>query len=598
MSRIVSVRSSWLVLALGLSLAACGEGEPPPVEGDGGPTECEPDHEVYATQIAPMLDLYCGQCHGETPNFGAPVALVDEAFLYQHREPLERWVDRIGDRVAAGTMPPPGMPRLPAADAELIAQWATCGARHADPQSGLTSSRTPFLAPTEAPTGLATLEFLADEHSVAVDDTDAYQCFVFDADITAERFVRRFEMVMDETRVLHHLILLRDVERHSELGSFSCIEGGGMPVGSEYLYAWAPGQGALEFPEGGLRIAPGERFLMQIHYNNGARIPDVRDSSGVRLFLDEPTGPEYGMIAIGPLAFGIPARNSATVSSRCTFPAETRLIAGMPHMHQHGRSFSEDIIRVGGAREPLIRLTGWQFESQLFYDYPITLAAGDAITTSCTFQNDTSDLVTSGVRTQDEMCFDFMYATPPPTSRYCDEGDARTPTDVRYIPGACVPDGTPTDDLPLVRGGWVESTSPPALTQGPVPDGRWIMESLEFTVSTAVTPIGRVDLERTYVIARGQIFTEGGRLVFDIDSDNVVQSVEGPSFGGPNSIGFGGPFAATTSPAAITPDCPAGATDPVNLAWGIEGDVLTVGFESSAVPGATLWPRYSFRRVP
>jgi hypothetical protein len=31
--------------------------------------------------------------------------------------------------------------------------------------------------------------------------------------------------------------------------------------------------------------------------------------------------------------------------------------------------------------------------------------------------------VTSGEDTTDEMCFDFAYITPPPTQRYCDEGD-------------------------------------------------------------------------------------------------------------------------------------------------------------------------------
>ncbi len=580
-----------LALAAALvSLTACDS----PPAAPPAPT-CEPEGSAFDVSARPYVERYCGQCHGETPDFGAPFSLLDEDALLATRLDGARLVDRMVARVADGTMPPVGMPRMPDSDANALLRWASCGERTVTPGTGLRASRAPFLAPAAPPPGLESIDFVADEHPVGPTEVDRYQCFVFDADIPSTRFVRRFEMVYDETRVLHHLILLRDVERRTTPGSFECVDGSGMPTGSQYLYAWAPGQSAFEFPEGGLRIEPGERFLVQIHYNNGAAIPDVRDSSGVRLYLAPPEGPEYGMIAIGPLDFEIPARSRRTVSSRCTFATPTTLLAGLPHMHVTGDSFTQEIVR-DGRNEALISLTGWEFETQLFYEMATTLAPGDSITTACTFDNMGSEPVTSGVRTRDEMCFNFLYATPPPPDRYCDEGDVEMPTDVRYVPGMCAPAGAPTDDEPLVRGVWIEQAEPPALTQAEVPDARWVLDSMAFYVSTRHTPIGSVDLERTYVLARGQLETRGGRLAYDTDTHNFVQSVEGPVFGGPQSNSFAGAFSGGASPATIALDCPGSGS--VTFDWGIEGDLLTVGFTSRDVPGATLWPRFTFRRQP
>ncbi|AKF11108.1 hypothetical protein DB32_008257 [Sandaracinus amylolyticus] len=582
-----------MLVLLVLSLTAC-DGDPPASDPDAG--TCEPDRAAFASQALPRLERYCGSCHGASPQYGAPMSLLDADALLAVRPDGTRLADRVVARLMDGTMPPVGMPRLPDAEADALARWASCGAADVPQGTGLRASAPVFLSPDEAPPGLATIDLAANEHPVGPEVRDEYRCFTFEPALDGDRFVRRFEMIYDETRVLHHLVLLRDSEHNAPLGEFDCYDGSGMPAGSEYLYAWAPGTGAFQFPEGGLRVSPGDRFLVQIHYNNGAAIPDVRDSSGVRLYLDAPTGTEYGMVAIGPLDFEIPARESRTVSSRCTFASETRVLAGMPHMHQIGTTFDQEIARPEARNpEPLIHLDGWEFETQLFYSLPVTLRAGDALLTSCTFDNTTSEDVSSGQDTSDEMCFDFMYVTPPPASRYCDEGDAEMPSDVRYVPSACLPEGT-TTDVALVRGGWVEAATPPALSAGTVPDARWELEGISYYVSTVTTPIGRIDVERTYVLGRGQVITSAGRLVMDVDSHAFVQSVEGPTFGGPNDIGFAGAFDASATPTTIVLDCP-GAGD-VDVEWGIDGDLLTLGFVSESVPGAQLWPRYTFRRAP
>lgn len=593
----MTLARSLVLASLALGLAACTTASPPDTDAGGDAPACTPDAVAFDTSVRPVVERYCGSCHGTTPDFGAPVSLLDPAALTTVRADGTRLVDRMAARLLDGTMPPVGMPRLPEADANTIAGWASCGAVVVPASSGLVSSNPPYLAPETAPSGLTSVDLRAAGYPVGPDVSDDYHCFVFDAPVDAPRFIRRFEMIYGETAVLHHLVMLRDVDHHTEVGDFDCYDGSGMPAGSEYLYAWAPGQSALEFPSGGLRISPGDRYVVQIHYNNGRHLTGVSDTSGVRLFLGPIEGDEYGMIAIGPTNFSLPPHARTPVSSRCTFTSDATLIAGLPHMHLLGTSFSETITRAsGGASEPLIRLSGWSFGTQLFYAMPTTVHAGDVVNTTCTFMNPNADTVSSGENTTDEMCFDFLYATPPPTQRYCDEGPNDHPTDVAYIPGACLPAVT-SGDAPLVTGHWTMAAAPPALVAAPVPDARWVLDGVDFYLTSGSTPIGVIDLSASYVLARGQVVTEGGTLHYDVAQDAVVLTESNVRFGGPAHDGFAGTFDDSATPSNLALTCPSSGGS-VPLEWGLEGDELTIGFTSSDVPGQTLWPRFHFHRAP
>ena len=83
------------------------------------------------------------------------------------------------------------------------------------------------------------------------------------------------------------------------------------------------------------------------------------------------------------------------------------LLASMPHMHEIGTSFE---VLVDG--EEVLRLDGWSFENQLFYDLPLELEVGQELTVRCDYRNAGSAPVFAGLRTQDEMCFAFTYITP------------------------------------------------------------------------------------------------------------------------------------------------------------------------------------------
>ena len=575
---------SLLALALVFVLGACGEDSP----SNSEPMACEPDLTTWETDIAPIVERHCGTCHGESPDFGAPNALVDHAMLLAGEEGA-RGVDRIVARLADGTMPPASMPRPPQEDMQAIVAWASCGSADAPVPNGLTSTAPVLLAPEQPPEGLETVDLLADDFEIGVDVLDHYQCWTFEAPVTEDRFIRRFEMVIDESRVLHHLVLLRDTEGTAPDGAHECNS---MPDGSDYLYAWAPGQGAFEFPEGGMRIRPGDRYVMQIHYNNGAGLPDISDNSGVRLYLGPTEGTEYGMLAVGPLGFVLPPRSTTNAESLCTVTEPMQVLSGMPHMHEYGSTFDQEVRRADGTVEPFISLTGWSFESQLFYDTPATLQPGDALYTRCGFDNGTSETVRSGPRTGDEMCFNFAYVSPPPGERYCDEDASGIPDDIDYAPGECAPMDRPAE-TELVRGDFSVDTLP-VLTGGVPADGLYALSGTTQWLGSADLPVGQLDSDTSFVLGRGWLNIAGGEVQLDISTYTYFATTSGFAMGRETGTSFGGTWEPNESPISVMANCPGDSVQEVD--YGVEDDAVTVGFRLD-IAGIAIYPRFTFTRI-
>jgi len=160
----------------------------------------------------------------------------------------------------------------------------------------------------------------------------------------------------------------------------------------------------------------GDAFVLQIHYNNGAGAAGVRDSSGIRVYHDAPGGPEYALAEVGPGVFfsSIPAGGTRSSDATCQVNSDVELFATWPHMHEIGSAFDQSVTRTGtNALESIVALTGWAFEAQLIYDTPMSLKVGDRIKTGCTWENYKNFTVSAGLGSADEMCFSFMYVTPP-----------------------------------------------------------------------------------------------------------------------------------------------------------------------------------------
>ena len=378
-----------------LLLAACPSvTEPPP------PPDCVPSEVSYDAVVQPMLETYCSECHGAEPDFGAPYSLMEYAPLIEGEEGA-RPVDKMVAELIANTMPPEGNESLPHAEYDTLIGWASCGTEHPDYGHGLQASRPVWEAPADPPVDAVPIELTAENHLVEIDAIDDYQYFTFADVVDEDMFIRRIEPIIDESRVLHHI-------------TFNRLET------QQYLYTWAPGTGAIEFPDGGIRVTPDDQFFINLHYNNGAGIEDAYDSSGVRLWVSPPADTEWVMVAPQTWSISVPAGGEATATANCNVTEPFQILSGMPHMHEIGSTFEHTIERADGTVESLIELSGWSFELQFFYAMDVQMNVGDRMTMTCGYLNDKDYRVTGGQGTTDEMCFDFLYVTPPSAAGQCE----------------------------------------------------------------------------------------------------------------------------------------------------------------------------------
>jgi hypothetical protein len=286
------------------------------------------------------------------------------------------------------------------------------------------------------------------------------------------------------------------------------------------VYAWVPGQQSLQFVDGGLRTGADRFYMLEIHYNNEAGLTDVADESGVRVFLEARGDTELDMLTLGPQGFSLPANTVTQVDGNCPIQTEMTVIASLPHMHEIGRSLKSTIIRADGTEEDLITLQGWDFNTQFFYDTAgVTLYPGDRVETSCVFENGTDEDRRFGPYTEDEMCYNFLYVTPPPAERYCDQG-VEAPSE--YTPGACAPDSA-AEIADIIRSQILEGTAPPA-TGGNITPGLYRLVAQDAYVDSANVGPATLDLAQSYGEMAG-VFSWDADGAFAIDVSGVTRIV-------------------------------------------------------------------------
>ena len=375
----------------------------------GGDADCLPSLAGWEEHAQDTVVEYCGACHGETPDFGAPHSLINYDDIIAGTEG-SRLVDDMTTMLVDGDMPPAGMPQPSNAELSALVHWTSCGEAHPDHSANLVASAPEWEAPEEAPSGLESFDITAGGYAVA-DTLDEYRCFAMEVPIDEPQLMRRIEPIIDQSQVLHHFVMSVDRSQSVEPGNFGCPL---FPPGDEHIYAWGPGQTALEFDDGGLLLNPADRLVLQIHYNNGAGLQGIEDSSGLRIFHQDLEGStEYAMAELFTIAINIPPNSTHSATASCTVNQEVELVGTWPHMHEIGSEFAQTVTRSNGDVDDIVSLTGWHFEAQLLYHTPMTLHPGDTLDVTCTWDNPHDYPVTFGTGTEDEMCFSFMYVTPP-----------------------------------------------------------------------------------------------------------------------------------------------------------------------------------------
>jgi hypothetical protein len=400
---------------------------------DGASDDGEPAGPSVPCEIKALLQEHCGDCHTDPPRYGAPMPLVDhDHFQVPSASDVTRsvWelaVERMTDPVRP--MPPNG--DIEPEDRDALLAWLEAGAPAAE--DGQVCDDEPVdpgepVGPDALPC-TPTHTFVAhgegeDEpfHVPAQGADDLYQCFNFRSPMAEGEQATAWAPIIDDERVVHHWILYRTATPQQDGGSGPC----NMPGDAKFVAGWAPGGQNFVMPDDvGLELGgPDAYYILQLHYHNTAGHADSFDRSGVALCTTEQPRPQLaGMITLGTVFLEIPPgahghEESGTCPSWITsfMPEPLTVIASFPHMHQLGRSFTTEILRDGSESyvDMLTDVPVYDFQSQTFYvnDPPMQIMPGDALRTTCTYDNPTDQTVRFGEATSDEMCLNFIMAYP------------------------------------------------------------------------------------------------------------------------------------------------------------------------------------------
>jgi hypothetical protein len=371
-----------------------------------------------------ILAKHCRDCHGMTPRFGAPMSLVSLADLKApsksdaKRPVYEQVESRIHDD--AHPMPQPPNARLEAADLATIDSWVAAGA-----PAGDSTCRAVAPASDAGATGVDALDCTPDQRLrpttpyTVTDKVDEYVCFGFDTNATTKRHLIAGAAHIDNTKVVHHLLVYQTPDAVSGTPA-PCSPGGGS--GWRLITGWAPGNKNFELPpEAGFAEDAGTtHWAVQIHYNNASALAGEVDSTGYDFCSTDKLRPnDADVFATGTMSIDIKPRSTHTTTCTLSVPSffgKFKVVGAWPHMHRLGVAQYAKRVR-GGADTTILDAPTFDFntgaESRLV---DVDVQGGDAIRTMCKWKNPTDATVSYGEGTADEMCFSFMMYYPKITT--------------------------------------------------------------------------------------------------------------------------------------------------------------------------------------
>jgi hypothetical protein len=190
-------------------------------------------------------------------------------------------------------------------------------------------------------------------------------------------------------------------------------------------------------PDAGNYTPPVTQIVFQLHLLNAT--PTALTIPAAYINLESTTQPatdfqQIGLLIAGTLEITIPPNtNNVEISGGCggsltstggPSPNMPNIFAVFPHMHTLGTNIEVQITPQGSTTPNTLLNKSWNFGEQgLVGITPNASAnAGDQVQVTCTYDNTTSNTVSFGLTTSDEMCFGVLYywpADPNQTSQYC-----------------------------------------------------------------------------------------------------------------------------------------------------------------------------------
>lgn len=416
----------------------------------GDPIE-PPDGPTFYADVLPVIAAQCQSCHSDggigpfdLTDYATASALAPTLTAYTASRTMPPFVaDNSG---ACNTFADPRW--LSDEEIDLFAAWEAAGAPEGDATLPRPEPPVPQVLVGEDIVSLLS----PPAYAPVADDAggaDDYQCFLVDPGVgDVPRYLTGFEVVPGNPAVTHHLVgFLVDPAASTPLGGnngdlmqslddaspdqpgWDCYgaAGNGVLVQGTPV-TWAPGGGAFNFPEGtGIRLDPGHRLVLQMHYNLAAG--DGADQTELRLSMADTVEREavnalddrFLRTLFNGTAVEIPPGEASFVwrwqapirewDSRISEWGEVELLGMLPHMHGLGRRMQVTIHR-GDTEQCGLYVDRWDFDWQqaFMYEEPILVQPSDQLEIVCDWDSSLEDgPTTPGLGTNNEMCLLGIY---------------------------------------------------------------------------------------------------------------------------------------------------------------------------------------------
>jgi hypothetical protein len=384
--------------------------------------------------ISQALASNCQKCHASEPVFGAPMPLVTLADLQKPSKSnpsltvAQASVKRMND--AMSPMPPGN--NITATEKKLLLDYLADGKAPASAPGDkcvVTQTRTDEylrLGLTPDP-GEVCYDFVNhgaqtvdDKSKYSVMPGEHYREFLFKVPWGPGMVATKFGSKLDNIKVSHHW-LFYSTNLTSGEGTHETTIGSVAGSGANLMAGWAVGGDNVIFPaDMGLELPASGILNAQWHYYNQGTQAEL-DASAIQVCVVPAAMKKYvaGITWLGTEnfngPFGMPPHAKSNFQGTCVNDSDGPItIWGFtPHMHKLGRHMNAVVRRKDGKMETVFDRP-FDFNAQITYPvFPqIVLEKGEAIISTCTFDNVTDSAVAYGPSSNQEMCYNFTVSYP------------------------------------------------------------------------------------------------------------------------------------------------------------------------------------------
>ena len=374
---------------------------------------------TFTKDIAPILFSACVSCH--RPEGSAPFSLLRYEDARAHAQ-------QIAAATRARVMPPwkpePGYGeflderRLSDDQISRIQRWVEQGAPQGDPtqlpplprSSGRWQLGEPDLVIQTAP------------YTLRATGDDMYRHFVLPITVAGTKYIKAWEFLPGNRRVVHHATMQLDpggssrhMDDHDPEPGYEGLIPHAVRSPDGFFLDWGPGHTPYVAPDGmAWPIASGMDLVMMLHLRPSGS-PEVVQAMLGLYFSDVPPTKTPTLIRLTRQHLDIPANESRyVVTDSFTLNADVDVYSVQPHAHNLAREVRGTARLPDGSQRPLIFIRDWDFDWQGVYRYtrPLSLPVGTTLAMEYVYDNSTGNphnpfrppqRVRYGQRTSDEM---------------------------------------------------------------------------------------------------------------------------------------------------------------------------------------------------